>query len=290
MQRGKGMKFVGDSRVPASGRKPNIPKDYSEYPGKTEAFFPNFLLKEWLVGAVFLVGYLCLTAAHPSPLERLADPTDSGYIPLPDWYFLFLYQLLKYEFVSGDYVVIGIVIIPALSFGALLLAPWLDRGPERRASRRPIASGMMLLAVLAVVYLTWEAVENHDWEAAAEQGEMLDDEAAELAEQVDTEHEGYQIYSDQGCIACHGDQLQGSGAAGPSLFDTQYDVDTIKNIAVEGIGEMPPGLFEGTDEELQILAEYIASGGGAQEGESGEDGASAEDAAGEETTEESDEE
>lgn len=41
---------------------------------------------------------------------------------------------------------------------------------------------------------------------------------------------------------------------------------------------------------MQILAEYIASGGGAQEGESGEDGASAEDAAGEETTEESDEE
>ena len=55
MHRGKGMKFVGDSRVPApEHRKPNIPKDYSEYPGKTEAFWPNFLLKEWMVGAVFL--------------------------------------------------------------------------------------------------------------------------------------------------------------------------------------------------------------------------------------------
>lgn len=71
MHRGKGMKFVGDSRVPVA-RKPNIPKDYSEYPGKTEAFWPNFLLKEWMVGAVFLIGYLCLTVAHPSPLERMA--------------------------------------------------------------------------------------------------------------------------------------------------------------------------------------------------------------------------
>ncbi len=44
MHRGKGMKFVGDSRVPVA-RKPNIPKDYSEYPGKTEAFWPNFLVK-----------------------------------------------------------------------------------------------------------------------------------------------------------------------------------------------------------------------------------------------------
>ena len=43
MHRGKGMKFVGDSRITATNRKPNIPKDYSEYPGKTEAFWPNFL-------------------------------------------------------------------------------------------------------------------------------------------------------------------------------------------------------------------------------------------------------
>ena len=44
MHRGKGMKFVGDSRVPVA-RKPNIPKDYSEYPGKTEAFLAELLVK-----------------------------------------------------------------------------------------------------------------------------------------------------------------------------------------------------------------------------------------------------
>lgn len=79
MHRGKGMKFVGDSRIPAE-KKPNIPKDYSEYPGKTEAFWPNFLLKEWMVGAVFLIGFLVLTIVHQPPLERMADPTDTGYI------------------------------------------------------------------------------------------------------------------------------------------------------------------------------------------------------------------
>ncbi len=71
MHRGKGMKFVGDSRVKVDGRKVNVPKDYSEYPGKTEAFWPNFLLREWMVGAVFLMGFLCLTLAHPAPLEQL---------------------------------------------------------------------------------------------------------------------------------------------------------------------------------------------------------------------------
>ena len=130
MQKGKGMKFVGDSRIPINNRKPNIPKDYSEYPGKTEAFYPDFLLKEWMVGAVFLVGFLCLTIAEPPPLERVADATDTTYIPMPDWYFLFLYQLLKYSFASGPYNVIGAFVIPGIAFTALLLALFLDRGPK----------------------------------------------------------------------------------------------------------------------------------------------------------------
>jgi len=251
MHRGKGMKFVGDSRVPAE-RKPNIPKDYSEYPGKTEAFWPNFLLKEWLVGSVFLIGFLCLTVAHPSPLERVADPTDTGYIPLPDWYFLFLYQLLKYTYAAGPYTVIGAIIMPGLAFGALLLAPFLDRGPERRPHKRPVAVGMMLLAIAASVYLTWESVVQHDWEKAAEQGKI------QAEAEIDTESDGYKIYSEQGCLSCHGDNLQG-GAAAPSLVDTGLTPEEIAKIAVEGQGSMPGGIFKGTEEELQVLSEFIAN-------------------------------
>lgn len=251
MHRGKGMKFVGDSRVSAE-RKPNIPKDYSEYPGKTEAFWPNFLLKEWLVGAVFLVGFLCLTVAHPSPLERVADPTDTGYIPLPDWYFLFLYQLLKYSYASGPYTVIGAIVIPGLAFSALLLAPFLDRGPERRPHKRPVAVGMMLLAVASIVYLTWESVEQTDWELKEEQGKI------KAEAKIDTNSEGYKIFQEQGCISCHGDNLQG-GAAGPSLVDNGLSPEEVAKIAKEGVGSMPPGIFKGTDEELKVLAEFVSS-------------------------------
>ena len=118
----------------------------------------TFLLKEWLVGAVFLVGYLVLTVAHPSPLERPADPADTGYIPVPDWYFLFLYQLLKYEFASGPYNIIGAMVMPGLAFGALLLVPFLDTSKERRPSKRPLPTGFMLLALAAIIFLTWESV------------------------------------------------------------------------------------------------------------------------------------
>ena len=125
MKHGKGLTFVGDSRVQKYD-KPKLNRDYSEFPGRTEEFYPDFLLKEWIAGAVFLVGFLCLTVAHPAPLERMADPTDTGYIPLPDWYFLFLYQILKYTYASGPFNIVGAIIIPGIAFGALLLAPWLD--------------------------------------------------------------------------------------------------------------------------------------------------------------------
>ncbi|WP_174733999.1 menaquinol-cytochrome c reductase cytochrome b/c subunit [Mesobacillus harenae] len=250
MHRGKGMKFVGDSRVPAE-RKPNIPKDYSEYPGKTEAFWPNFLLKEWMVGAVFLIGYLCLTVAHPSPLERVADPTDTAYIPLPDWYFLFLYQLLKYTYAAGPYTVIGAMIMPGLAFGALLLAPFIDRGPERRPSKRPLATGFMLLSIAGVFFLTWESVDQHDWEAAKQQGQIV----AEV--DIDKASEGYKIYETNGCINCHGAELTG-GAGAPALTDTGLSPEEIGEIAVNGVGDMPPGFFKGTEEEKQKLGEFIS--------------------------------
>ncbi|SDI28418.1 menaquinol-cytochrome c reductase cytochrome b/c subunit [Natribacillus halophilus] len=263
MHRGKGMRFVTDSRIKErEHRMENIPKDYSEYPGKTEAFFPNYLLKEWVVGAVFLIGFLCLTVAHPAPLEREADPMDSSYIPLPDWFFLFLYQLLKYQFAAGDYVVIGTVVLPGLAFGALMLAPWLDKGPERNLSKRPIATSMMILAVMSVVYLTWESADQHDWEADAEQAAMGEEDILEVEEDI----EGYEIYQAQGCISCHGDNMEGNpGVRGPDLYELPYDAEGVAEISVDGIGEMPPDMFDGSEEELQILSEYVADGGGVNE-------------------------
>ena len=254
MKRGKGLKFVGDSRIEDYDKR-TIPKDYSEFPGKTEAFWPDFLLREWMVGAVFLIGFLVLSVAHPAPLERVADPTNTGYIPLPDWYFLFLYQLLKYEFAAGDYTVIGAVVIPGIAFGALLLAPWIDSGKERRPRRRPIGTGLMLLAVVSIIFLTWESVDDHDWEADEQQGQIIED------VEIDESAEGYEIYETQdACISCHGADMQGA-AEGPQLFESGYDTEQIIDIIEDGIGEMPGGEFDGSDEELETMAEFIANEG-----------------------------
>src|SRR5690625_256486 len=245
------MQFVGDSRISAK-RTPNIPKDYSEYPGRTEAFWPNFLLKEWLVGSVFLVGFLSVVLASPSPLENVADPTIIGYTPLPDWYFLFLYELLKYKYASQTFILLGVVVLPGLAFGGLFLAPFLDNGPGRRPAQRPIAVAMMILALTAVSWLTYESASGVDWEALAEENKIVLDDDIE----VDTSHAGIESYENC-CMSCHGDTLGGEGALGPSLVGIEYSEDEIATIAVEGIGSMPAGLFDGSDEELEQLVEFI---------------------------------
>ncbi|MBO2534761.1 menaquinol-cytochrome c reductase cytochrome b/c subunit [Rummeliibacillus suwonensis] len=250
MHKGKGMKFVGDTRVPKKDNKNVYPPDYSEYPGKTEPFWPDFLLKEWMVGAVFLVGYLILTIAHPSPLEGQADPTNTSYIPMPDWYFLFLYQLLKYEYASGPYNTIGAIVIPAIAIGSLMLAPFLDRGPERKPLKRPLPVAFMLLTLASMVFLTWESVVNHDWAAAKKQGQIV------KTVEINQEDPGYKVYAKQSCINCHGDKLQ--GGAGPALTDTGLSADEIANIAHKGIRTMPAGQYKGSDEDLQKLAKFIS--------------------------------
>src|SRR5208283_5407502 len=71
------------------------------------------------------------------PLERMADPTDTNYIPRPEWYFLFLFQVLKVF--NGPLEVIGTVVLPTLAILALVLTPFIDRGKVVRVRQRTLA-------------------------------------------------------------------------------------------------------------------------------------------------------
>lgn len=249
MKRGKGLTFVGDSRIQKYD-KPKLNRDYSEFPGRTEEFYPDFLLKEWVTGAVFLIGFLSLTVAHPAPLERVADPTDTGYIPLPDWYFLFLYQILKYTYASGPFNIIGAMVIPGIGVGALLLAPWLDNNKERRWTKRPVAAAMMLISFGIIFYTTWESVAYHDWETQNQQGQIV-------FSNLDTEDPVFQDLIRSNCTSCHGGEL--TGGSGPNLIEPDLNAETVNAFVTNGTGEMPA--FEGqlTEEEIQQISEFVAN-------------------------------
>src|SRR5690606_38761240 len=108
-----------------------------------------------------------------------------------------------------------------------------------------------------VFYLTWEAADAHDWT----QNERYSAKNAPDEEIViDTSAPGYEIYAANSCITCHGDQLEGA-AAGPPInrVGDVHDADEIRDIAINGYKSMPAGQFAGTDEELDVLVEWLSS-------------------------------
>ncbi|WP_438351244.1 c-type cytochrome [Paenibacillus sp. FA6] len=272
--------FVGDSRV-KKGKGFVIPPDYTAYPGKSEAFIPNFLLKEWMVGVVVLVGFLVLTIAEPAPLGFPANPSAT-IIPMPDWYFLFLYEYLKLPYASGDYVALGVVGVTGVAFMALLLAPFLDTGKERRFYRRPITSALMLLSLAAIVFLTNSAwthytneleatnqipeTEQRVIDAEAKRAKGLPTSNAIVTKEiaiVDKEDKAMESFVMAGCISCHATDLKGN--AGPSLrgVGDTYDEAAILSIIKEGQGRMSPmydsAIAAGlTDQDVNELAAWLA--------------------------------
>jgi menaquinol-cytochrome c reductase cytochrome b/c subunit len=281
--------YVGDSRVIKKNEAQRlIPRDYSAYPGKSEAFIPNFLLKEWMVGVVVLVGMLVLVMSDPAPLGYPADPKNTAFIPMPDWYFLFMYQLLKYPYTSGNYVVLGTVLVPALLFGGLLLAPFLDTGKERRFYRRPIASSLMIMTLITVTFLTYTSWSHYQVELkdkniipehikreeelraakgkpeAAGGGSSAG--AGKAAAIVAADDPGAEVYKKATCLACHGGGLKGMPSSGiPALLGVgdKHSKDDILGIIKNGKGNMPtmykPNIDKGlTDADIDKLADWLS--------------------------------
>jgi len=118
-----------------------------------EIFYPSFLFKEIVVMMlIFILVAIVLALVFPVGLGDPADPTDNLFVPKPEWYFMSLYELLK--FFPGKLEVIATAIIPGGGILVLFLVPFLDQGPEKRPSKRPFAMVLMFLAVAAIIGLT----------------------------------------------------------------------------------------------------------------------------------------
>lgn len=132
------------------GEEQNVPRE--------KPFFPFQAARDST--AVLVAFLLLMTLAilqsrgvFGPPLEAKADPTNSTFVPRPDWYFLGLQHLLRL-FPSGFGQVLATTVIPTMAVALLLALPFLDRNPERFPRRRPIAMTAGALAALAVVSLT----------------------------------------------------------------------------------------------------------------------------------------
>ena len=122
--------------------------------GPPVPFYPWHVIKDTLMMAAIFALLITFAVKFPAHLDEIANPADAAYIPRPDWYFLSLFELLKYF--PGPFEPIATMVIPGIVVGFLLALPFLDRGPERRPfSRARIGITMAMLGiVVGVIALT----------------------------------------------------------------------------------------------------------------------------------------
>jgi quinol-cytochrome oxidoreductase complex cytochrome b subunit/cytochrome c551/c552 len=115
---------------------------------RSETFYPRQVYMDAMVmlGVFLLVVVLAWTVEFP--LADRADPADNTFTPVPEWYFLFFYQFLKY--MSGPLEPLATWVLPSLFILGLFLLPFLDRNPDRQPKSRPVAvtSGAIFLAII----------------------------------------------------------------------------------------------------------------------------------------------
>jgi ubiquinol-cytochrome c reductase cytochrome b subunit len=201
-------------------------------PGDTapkRKFFPEQVFKDTVGVAIAFIILFVMAIVAKVPLERLADPTDTAYIPRPEWYFLFLFQTLK--FFKGPLETVGSVVLPGVAVLALFLIPFIDRGPMVRLGKRTFAITLVLLAAIAWTGLTTAAVvttpknqESADDtetpatetpEATAPAPAAVAPELAVWQHLTPEELAGLGLFKKQGCMGCH--PGTGQKGIGPDL-------------------------------------------------------------------------
>jgi ubiquinol-cytochrome c reductase cytochrome b subunit len=181
-----------------------------------KSFFPEQVFKDTV--AVFVAFAILFTMAIMVrvPLERLADPTDTSYIPRPEWYFLFLFQMLKVF--EGPLEVVGTVILPTLAILALIATPFIDRSRIMRVRQRTLAIGIVTLAALGWGGLTAQAVRTTPPQTAASSIDFSG--PTQWMQLKPAELSGVHYYNQENCAACHNVVPGGEAKAGPNLLNT----------------------------------------------------------------------
>ena len=183
-------------------QKKQYKEKYTQEKQKGVKFWPDIIYKDLVISvALFIVLVIMATWIGVSQ-EPKADPSDSAYIPRPEWYFLFLFQMLKYF--PGSLEWLGTTIIPIVAVLALLLLPFFDRNPRRFWKTRPWAISTMSVMVVGIVALTVLAV------VSTPPQEVTGTIAATVPEKILA---GQDLYS-VNCTECHGPDGEGGEIKG----------------------------------------------------------------------------
>jgi menaquinol-cytochrome c reductase cytochrome b/c subunit len=260
-------------------------KDDVKKEGK--AFFPRAMLHDTVMACVVvaviiglaIIWYYDADGTKPGILgpwyEDPAEPGTTDFVPRPDWYFYFLFYLLRI-FEWPETVVIATVGIPTILLVLLLALPFYDRRRERRPSRRPVAMVAAVLTVLSMAVLTYKGATAKEALGSELIADRVPQEWAEKQGFTGNEkaEAGAELFAEAGCLQCHTYMGSGAGSLGaPELSaigqtnDAAYFVQYLSNPARFGNTVMGSYSYLG-DENLAALGAFLEASKGGEQSES----------------------
>jgi menaquinol-cytochrome c reductase cytochrome b/c subunit len=192
------------------GEKEAYKRDYARAKAEGKPFFPYAVYKDVLIACLVIGIVMALAIAARVEVGEPVNPATTDFVPRPEWYFFFLFELLRIFEGQSVFtpVIMATFIIPNILMALLLLWPFIDRSAERRPHKRPIA---MVCGVLVIAFLAYMTHLGAEAPAGA---------ASEIEfENIDAQGEaGLAVFQANGCTSCH--SLKGSGGnVGPELTD-----------------------------------------------------------------------
>jgi quinol---cytochrome c reductase cytochrome c subunit, bacillus type len=223
-------------------------REYSILKNQGKPFFPYAVMKDSAMACIVVATIILMSILFGAELGPKADPTTTTYTPRPEWYFFFLFELLRVV-KPPELVFIATIGIPTICLVLLLLLPFFDRNPERNPLRRPIATVAGIATIAAMGYLTVLG-------ALAGSPTEIDLATAPQYE------EGKEITASSGCLGCHKIGENGN-TLGPDLTDigSRLGRDAIARTLINPTSPMPSyaSLEQEHPEQFDKLVEYVAS-------------------------------
>jgi menaquinol-cytochrome c reductase cytochrome b/c subunit len=221
-------------------------RDYEVLKKKGKPFFPYAVLKDATMALIVAVVIIVLSILLGAEQGPKVGPTTTTYTPRPEWYFFFLFELLRVIKPPWG-TPIATIGIPTLAMVLLLLLPFYDRNPERRPERRPIATTAGILTIIAIAYLTYLG-------ATAGPPSEVDLQTSAALEP------GKEVVAQSGCLACHKLGENGNNGPGPEL--TEIGARLPRNAIARSL-EVGPSIMPSyaglSPQKFQALTAYLAS-------------------------------
>jgi menaquinol-cytochrome c reductase cytochrome b/c subunit len=189
-------------------------REYGILKAQGKPFFPYAVAKDAAMACVVMAVIITMSLVLGTELGSKANPTTTTYVPRPEWYFFFLFEVLR-VIKPPSLVPLATIGVPTLGMILLFLLPFYDRGPERRPERRPVATLTAIAVIGAMAFLTYSGA-NAGSPTAIEMPTPKSVQQAGGATLAEFEA-GKKVVAQSGCLACHKIGDNGNSGPGPEL-------------------------------------------------------------------------